>query len=54
MTDYHAFRKISPSTQAVIIEIGFMNLDRELLTSGSETVVDGLYDGLQCFLENLP
>jgi N-acetylmuramoyl-L-alanine amidase len=54
MTDYHAFREISPVTQAVIIEIGFLNLDREILTAGSETVVDGLYDGLQCFLQSLP
>jgi len=53
MTDYHAFREISPSTQAVIIEIGFLNQDRELLTEGSETVVDGLYNGLQCFLAGL-
>ncbi|MFN2222473.1 MAG: N-acetylmuramoyl-L-alanine amidase [Candidatus Promineifilaceae bacterium] len=53
MTDYHAFRKISPMTQALIIEIGFLNLDRDLLTSGSETVVNGLFDGIQCYLENL-
>jgi N-acetylmuramoyl-L-alanine amidase len=54
MTDYHAFREIAPTTQAIIIEIGFLNLDRELLTSGSAAVVNGLYDGVQCFLDNLP
>jgi hypothetical protein len=37
----------------LIIEIGFLNLDRDLLTSGSETVVNGLFDGIQCYLENL-
>lgn len=54
MTDYHAFRKISPTTQALIIEIGFLNLDRQILTEGSESVVDGLYEGIQCFLQSLP
>jgi N-acetylmuramoyl-L-alanine amidase len=54
MTDYHAFREISPTTRALIIEVGFLNLDRELLTSGSQSVVNGLYDGIQCYLENLP
>jgi hypothetical protein len=54
MTDYHAFRKISPSTQALIIEIGFLNQDRELLTSDTDKVVDGLYDGIQCYLNSLP
>ncbi|MDX1616030.1 MAG: N-acetylmuramoyl-L-alanine amidase, partial [Candidatus Promineifilaceae bacterium] len=51
MANYHAFRKISPGTPAVIIEIGFLNLDRESLTSGSESVVDGLTAGIVCFLE---
>lgn len=54
MTDYHAFGKISPTTQALIIEVGFLNLDRELLTADSETVVQGLYDGIQCYLKDLP
>ncbi len=54
MTDYHAFRKISPITQALIIEIGFLNQDRDLLTTGSQTVVNGLFDGIQCYLASLP
>jgi N-acetylmuramoyl-L-alanine amidase len=51
MTDYHAFREISPATPATIIEIGFLNLDREILTTGSEKVVDGLVGGIECYLE---
>lgn len=54
MSDYHAFRKLGPITQAVIIEIGFLNLDRQLLTTGSDAVVDGLSNGIMCFLENSP
>lgn len=54
MSNYHAFSKLSPGTQAVIIEIGFLNLDRQILTSGSDIVVEGLADGVHCFLEELP
>lgn len=51
MTDYHAFREIAPNTQAAIIEIGFMNLDRDLLTTNTSPVVNGISDGIRCFLE---
>lgn len=51
MTDYHAFREIAPNTQAAIIEIGFMYLDRELLTTNTSPVVNGISDGIRCFLE---
>ena len=51
MTDYHAFREIAPGTQAAIIETGFMYLDRELLTTDTAPVVDGISDGLRCFLD---
>ncbi|UCG24389.1 MAG: N-acetylmuramoyl-L-alanine amidase [Chloroflexota bacterium] len=54
MTDYHAFRKLAPGTQALIIEIGFLNLDRQLLTDGSDKIVKGLADGILCFLERVP
>ena len=54
MTDYHAFRKLAPGTQALIIEIGFLNLDRQLLTDGSDKVVEGLANGISCFLEGMP
>lgn len=51
MTDYHAFRKISLGTPAVIVETGYMNLDRTLLTTNNEIVVNGLYNGIACYLE---
>lgn len=53
MTDYHAFRKIAPETPAIIIEVGFLNLDREILTSGSDVVVNGLANGIVCFMDQL-
>jgi N-acetylmuramoyl-L-alanine amidase len=54
MADYHAFREIDPATPAAIIEVGFLNLDREILTLGSGRVVRGLAEGLLCFLERAP
>jgi N-acetylmuramoyl-L-alanine amidase len=51
MANYHAFGEISPGTPAVIIEVGFMYLDRELLTTNTDPVVIGLINGVDCFLE---
>lgn len=50
MADYHAFRKLGDRTPAIIIEVGFLNLDREILTVGSDLVVKGLSDGILCYL----
>ena len=51
MADYHAFREVAPGMQAIIIEIGFMNLDRELLTNNQAPIVDGLVNGITCYLD---
>jgi N-acetylmuramoyl-L-alanine amidase len=51
MANYHAFHEISPSTPAIIIEVGFMYLDRELLTTNTDPIVTGLINGITCFLE---
>ncbi len=53
MTDYHAFQKIAPGTPAVIIETGFMNLDRELLTTGAETPATGIVNGILCYFQDV-
>ncbi|MEW5986089.1 MAG: N-acetylmuramoyl-L-alanine amidase [Chloroflexota bacterium] len=50
MTDYHAFREIAPGTPAIIIEVGFLNLDRELLTARPEVAAEGVTNGILCFL----
>jgi N-acetylmuramoyl-L-alanine amidase len=52
MTDYHAFRKIALGTPAIIIEVGFISLDRELLTTGADLVSDALVDGILCYLDS--
>ena len=50
MRDYHAFREISPTTPAAIIEIGFLSGDRQLLTQAPDRVAAGIVASLQCFL----
>lgn len=52
MREYHAFREIDPNTVAAIIETGFLNLDREILTRKTELVAAGVVEGILCFAEN--
>jgi N-acetylmuramoyl-L-alanine amidase len=51
MTNYHAFREIAPGTPALIIEVGFLNLDREMLTTNVDKPIAGLISGIRCFLD---
>lgn len=50
MTDYHVFRELPPGVPALIIEVGFMNLDRELLTTRVDLPTLGIVNGVLCFL----
>jgi N-acetylmuramoyl-L-alanine amidase len=52
MREYHAFREIDSNTVAAIIETGFLNLDREMLTQHTETVAEGVAQGILCFAKN--
>jgi N-acetylmuramoyl-L-alanine amidase len=52
MTYYHAFDEIDDNTPAVIIEVGFLNLDNELLVHHPDRVAQGILDGLLCYLRN--
>ena len=52
MTQYHAFTDINSKTAGAIIEIGFMLADREKLTGEQEVVAQGIFEGIQCYLED--
>ena len=52
MGSYHAFEEIDPETTSVIIETGFLNLDRQILTSQPELVAEGITDGILCYIFN--
>jgi N-acetylmuramoyl-L-alanine amidase len=52
MREYHSFREIDPTTVAAIIETGFLNLDREILTKQTDRVAEGVVEGILCFANN--
>ncbi len=52
MTSYHAFDEIDSNTNAVIIEVGFLNLDRQILTKGQDKIAKGISDGILCYIRN--
>jgi N-acetylmuramoyl-L-alanine amidase len=54
MTSYHAFNEINTETTAAIIETGFLNLDRQILTEQSDLVAKGVTAGILCFVRNEP
>jgi N-acetylmuramoyl-L-alanine amidase len=51
MSRYHAFREIAAQTPAAIIETGFLNADRELLTQHPDRAAQGIVAGIQCFMD---
>ena len=50
MTVYHAFNELDPTTPAAIIEIGFLNLDRDILTNHADLIAQGIAEGILCFV----
>jgi N-acetylmuramoyl-L-alanine amidase len=52
MTHYHAFDEIHHETTAAIIEAGFMNLDRQILTEQPDVIAQGIVNGILCFVRN--
>jgi N-acetylmuramoyl-L-alanine amidase len=51
MTDYHIFRSIHPRTPGIIVELGFMLGDREMLTTQPDMIAESIATGVLCFLE---
>jgi len=52
MTMYHAFYSVNSQTPVAIIEAGFLNLDRTILTEHTDVVAQGVVDGILCYLRN--
>ncbi len=49
---YHIFRDIHPNTPAVLIEIGTLSTDRDLITNRSNSIAEGIAAGITCYIEN--
>jgi N-acetylmuramoyl-L-alanine amidase len=54
MTQYHNFREVAPGTPSAIIEVGFMYMDREMLTDHADVAALGIARGLLCYLRDEP
>ena len=52
MTSYHAFEKFGGNTPSVIVEAGYMLLDRKILTEQPDLVAHGLAQGIRCYAYN--
>ncbi|MBX3003065.1 MAG: N-acetylmuramoyl-L-alanine amidase [Anaerolineales bacterium] len=52
MSNYHTFNEIHHETTAAIIETGFLNLDRQVLTQNSDVVAEGVAQGVLCYIYN--
>lgn len=54
MTQYHGFNEIDPNTPDAIIELGFLNLDRDMLTNHPDLLAEGVAEGILCYARNEP
>lgn len=54
MTEYHTFYEINSQTPAVVIETGFLHLDRDFLTENPQDVARGIVEGVLCYVNNEP
>lgn len=50
MIRYHMHGKVAGHTPSVILEMGFMGGDQELLFEHPEVIADGIVDSIRCFL----
>ncbi len=53
MTDYHAFREIAAGVPGIIIEVGFLNLDRQILTTQPDLLAGAISDGILCYIDSV-
>lgn len=54
MTSYHTFYEVAATTPIAIIETGFLNLDRKILTEEPQRVAQGIINGIVCYVMNEP
>ncbi len=52
MLEYHAWQRIHPLTPGVILELGYMLADREILTGNYDLLAHAVTAGILCFIEN--
>jgi hypothetical protein len=50
MANYHPFDEVNSITPIVVIETGYMNLDRQILTEKPDLLAFGIYSGIVCYI----
>jgi N-acetylmuramoyl-L-alanine amidase len=50
MSEYHTFGEVAVDTPTGIIELGFMRIDRPILTNQQPLLAQGIANGIRCFL----
>ncbi len=54
MTKYHPFDEVHTDTPTLVMEPGYLNLDKEMLTKQADLVAQGIANGIFCYLGNEP
>lgn len=54
MSTYHTFDEININTPTIIMEAGYLNLDKDLLIKQPDKVAKAITDGVLCYLRNEP
>lgn len=53
MRKYYVFDQLSSTVPALILEMGFMGGDRDLLTNRTQLVAAAVADGIMCYVESV-
>jgi len=54
MTDYHAFRRINQRSPALILEMGFIGGDQQILMQRPDLIARGITTSIRCFFQTAP
>lgn len=54
MSTYHTFDEVNTNTPTIIMEAGYLNLDKDLLTKQPDKAAKAITDGILCYLRNEP
>ncbi|MGB8252672.1 MAG: N-acetylmuramoyl-L-alanine amidase [Anaerolineaceae bacterium] len=54
MSSYHPFDEVNSITPIVVIEVGYLNLDRQILTEKPDLLAFGIASGVLCYIRGEP
>jgi len=54
MSSYHPFDEVNSITPIIVIEVGYLNLDRQILTEKPDLLAFGIASGVLCYIRGEP